>query len=106
MSEKFIELKLFKKLREYFVYTKKVSYGDKGIYHYIMALDAISAQFEGQRCDIHAKVTVVNVYNDLVEVKVDEIIVNAIYSPDVKNFVTASFPKYLRPKDISWIVKS
>jgi hypothetical protein len=79
--------------------------GQVGIYHYIVAIDTIHEDSHGKKYDIYAKVKIIEIYKDLVEVECVDFKLNDSASQDVINIIKNNFPKYVNPKYVKWQLK-
>lgn len=96
------EIKLITFFRHLFKKTPDVQAGHIGIYHYVLSIDTINEDSHGIKCDIHAKVEAISVYEDLVEVKLKDIKIRGSVSKDISNLINESFPQYINPRYIKW----
>lgn len=87
--------KLFKKKR-------KVIKGDLGVYHDTLTFNTMSNPNRSVHYDIYVKVKAVEIYDDLVEVEVIDVMISESVSEDMCNFIKNDNLKYLKPSDVKW----
>lgn len=73
-----------------------------GIYHYVWMCDTLLEDSHGLKYDVYAKVKIVEIYQDLVEIQEIDIKINDSASVDVINMIKNNFPKYVNPKYVKW----
>ena len=100
------ETRMWEFLRALFYGQPQNLYKDQvGIYHYIVAIDTIHEDNHGMKYDIYAKVKIVEIYKDLVEVELVDLKINDSASQEVINIVKNNFAKYVNPKYVKWQIK-
>ena len=91
-------LNMFKKKRV-------VKKGDIGIYKDVLTISTINDGTHTLYYDIYAKVEAVGVYENLVEIKVIDVMTLNSCNQDITNLINANMPKYIKPKYIKWEVE-
>lgn len=99
------DTKLWDWLTTLFCKPQELYKGQVGIYYYVVAIDTIHEDSHGMKYDIHAKVKIVEIYKDLVEVELVDLKINDSASQEVINIVKNNFAKYVNPKYVKWQLK-
>lgn len=84
--------------------TLKIKNGDIGVYHDELCLYMNNDDSNNTvKHKIFAKVIVLGVYSDLVEIDVvGEVNIPESTSNELTNLISKNFPKYVNPKHVSW----
>jgi hypothetical protein len=95
--------------RKWFKRNKKESIkkGDVGVYHDELCLYMLNDNNNNTvRHKIYAKVTVLGVYTNLVEIDIlGSINIPDSTSDELTNLISKNFPKYVDPKNVRWEIK-
>jgi hypothetical protein len=83
---------------------KEIDKGDIGVYHDVLVLYMTNDDTNNMvKHKIFAKVVVLGVYSDLVEVDiVGDISIPDSTSTELTNLISKNFPKYVNAKHVSW----
>lgn len=88
--------------------TKLISKGDYGIYNDELCLYMINDDNNNStiRHKIYAKIQVLGVYDNLVEIDIiGDINIPDSTSSELTNLISKNFPKYVHPKYVRWEIK-
>ena len=99
------KIKLIEDIKRLFKKRTPVKKGDVGIYHYIWSCDTFNMDTRGLKCDVFVKVEIVEIYHNLVEVKVVDTKISDYVTTDVVNLIMKTHPTYLSPIKVNWIEK-
>ncbi len=98
------EIILFKKLRRLFSGIPQVNKGQLGVYHDVWSMATSNESLHTIKYDIFVKVKAIEVYNNLVEVTVEDLQVSESVNQDIVNIIRSSIPKYVVPKNVKWTI--
>ena len=78
--------------------------GDIGVYHDVLSLYMLNDDTDNMvKHKIFAKIVVLGVYSNLVEIDVvGDINIPDSTSNELTNLISKNFPKYVDPKHVSW----
>ena len=99
------DITIIDKIKRLFKKPKQVNVDDLGIFHEVISFGTRTDMSHDLIYDVFAKIKVVAVYDNLVEVQVINLKVSDSVSQDITNLITNNFPKYVNPKNVSWEVK-
>lgn len=94
-------VKWFKNLRKK---SREIKKGDVGVYHDILSLRTLTEEQQPLHCDFYVKVVAVNVFEDLIEIEIQDIKTIDSTNQEVVALIKSMIPKYLKPKYINWII--
>lgn len=98
------EIIIFQKLRRLFGRIPKVNKGQLGVYHDVWSMATSNESLHTIRYDIFVKVKAIEVYDNLVEVTVEDLQVSESVNQDIVNIIRSSIPKYVVPKNVKWTI--
>ena len=83
---------------------KEIEKGDIGVYHDVLSLYMLNDDTDNMvKHKIFAKIVVLGVYSNLVEIDVvGDINIPDSTSNELTNLISKNFPKYVDPKHVSW----
>jgi hypothetical protein len=96
------ETSIFDKFKDVFKNNKVPVKGDEGVLQDVITFLSSNDTTDALKHNIFVKVKVIEVYNNLVEIEVLDIIVSDSASECFINLITASVPKFIKPKNITW----
>lgn len=96
------EIPFFDAITNLFKKKRVVKKGDMGIYKDVLTINTINDGTHTLYYDIYAKVEAVGIYDNLVEIKVIDVVTLNSCNQDITNLINANMPKYIKPKYIKW----
>ena len=99
------EIDFFGWIKELFTNKNRLEKGDIGIYKDVLSLDTSNDVNNVINYIIHAKVKIIAIYEDLVEVETVEITITNVCNEHIKSLIEDNMPKYINPKFIKWELK-
>lgn len=86
------------------LFKKKITVikGDLGVYHDVLTFNTLGNSARSFNYDIFVKVQAIEVYEDLIEVEILDVMISESVSVEMSNFIKHEKLKYLNPKDVKW----
>jgi hypothetical protein len=98
------EIIFFNKVKNFFKKKPTVNKNQLGVYHDVWSMATSNESLHTIRYDIFVKVKAVEVYDDLIEVTVEDLQVSESVNQDILNIIRSTIPKYVVPKNVKWTV--
>lgn len=98
------ELIIIQKLRRLFGRIPNVTKGQLGVYHDVWSMSTSNDSLHTIKYDIFVKVKAIEVYDNLIEVTVEDLQVSESVNQDIVNIIKSSIPKYVVPKNVKWTI--
>ena len=104
MDDSTREVMFLEKLRKIFSKPNKITKDQLGVYHDVWSISTRNETLHTIEYDIFVKVKAVEVYDNLIEVTVEDLQVSESVNEDILNIIKSSIPKYVVPKSVKWTI--
>jgi hypothetical protein len=98
------EIKIMNSIRRIFGKEKLVTKDQLGVYHDVWAMSTSNENTHTIRYDIFVKVKAVEVYDNLIEIEVEDVKISEDVNEHLLNIITSSIPKYIEPRKVKWTI--
>lgn len=98
------DIPFIQKLKKAFSKAPKINKGQLGVYHDVWSMATSNESLHTTKYDIFVKVKAVEVYDNLIEVTVEDLQVSESVNQDIVNIIKSGLPKYVVPKNVKWTI--